>query len=81
MRGPYVERGVDGLLTRVNAEPAEVIYVSGKQTQWLDYLPSPILALTATPTFCAVATQDGTLTVYSHTGRRCAFQDVSGRTS
>ncbi|KAI0711449.1 WD40 repeat-like protein [Earliella scabrosa] len=51
-------------------EPAEVIYVSGKQTQWLDYLPSPILALTATPTFCAVATQDGTLTVYSHTGRR-----------
>ncbi|RPD71765.1 WD40 repeat-like protein [Lentinus tigrinus ALCF2SS1-7] len=51
-------------------EPNEVLYVSGKQTQWLDYLPSPILALTATPTFCAVAMQDGTLTVYSHTGRR-----------
>ncbi|TBU58340.1 WD40 repeat-like protein [Dichomitus squalens] len=51
-------------------EPNEVLYVSGKQTQWLDYLPSPILALTATATFCAVAMQDGTLTVYSHTGRR-----------
>ncbi|KAL7283998.1 hypothetical protein ACG7TL_001271 [Trametes sanguinea] len=51
-------------------EPNEVIYVSGKQTQWLDYLQSPILALTATSTFCAVAMQDGTITVYSHTGRR-----------
>ncbi|KAI9062219.1 WD40 repeat-like protein [Trametes sanguinea] len=51
-------------------EPNEVIYVSGKQTQWLDYLQSPILALTATSTFCAVAMQDGTVTVYSHTGRR-----------
>ncbi|KAI0747051.1 WD40 repeat-like protein [Daedaleopsis nitida] len=51
-------------------EPNEVLYVSGKQTQWLDYLPSPILAVTATPTFCAVAMQDGTVTVYSHTGRR-----------
>ncbi|RDX54814.1 WD40 repeat-like protein [Lentinus brumalis] len=51
-------------------EPNEVLYVSGKQTQWLDYLPSPILAVTATPMFCAVAMQDGTLTVYSHTGRR-----------
>ncbi|KAI0765257.1 WD40 repeat-like protein [Fomes fomentarius] len=51
-------------------EPNEVLYVSGKQTQWLDYLPSPIVALTATSSFCAVGMQDGTLTVYSHTGRR-----------
>ncbi|OCH87135.1 WD40 repeat-like protein [Obba rivulosa] len=49
----------------------EVLFASGgKQTQWLDYLPSPILALAATPMFCAVAMQDGSVNVYSHTGRR-----------
>ncbi|KAI0938409.1 hypothetical protein AcV5_000100 [Taiwanofungus camphoratus] len=50
--------------------PTEVLFVSGKQTQWLDYLPSPILAMTATSVFCAVAMQDGSVNVYSHTGRR-----------
>ncbi|EGO03480.1 hypothetical protein SERLA73DRAFT_83492 [Serpula lacrymans var. lacrymans S7.3] len=50
--------------------PTEIIYVNGKQTQWLDYLPSPILALTATTSFCAVAMRDGSVNVYSHTGRR-----------
>ncbi|CCM01218.1 uncharacterized protein FIBRA_03266 [Fibroporia radiculosa] len=48
----------------------EVLFVSGKQTQWLDYLPSPVLAITATTVFCAVAMQDGSVNVYSHTGRR-----------
>jgi len=48
----------------------EVIYVSGKQTQWLDYLPSPVIALVATTTFCAAAMLDGSLNVYSPTGRR-----------
>ncbi|KAI0777359.1 WD40 repeat-like protein [Trametes elegans] len=65
--------GSDDIFEGRNAEgddPHEVIFVSGKQTQWLDYLPSPILALTATSTFCAVAMQDGSLNVYSHTGRR-----------
>lgn len=47
-----------------------MLFVSGKQTQWLDYLPSPILAMTATSVFCAVAMQDGSVNVYSHTGRR-----------
>lgn len=50
--------------------PHEVIFVSGKQTQWLDYLPSPVLALAASGSFCAVAMQDGLLNVYSPTGRR-----------
>ena len=39
----------------VPTDPHEVLYVGGKQTQWLDYLSSPVLALTATPTFCAAA--------------------------
>ena len=50
--------------------------MSGKQTQWLDYLQSPILALTATPSFCAAAMQDGSLNVYSHTGRKCVHCDI-----
>jgi protein HIRA/HIR1 len=48
----------------------EVLFVSGKQTQWLDYLPSPLLALCTTSVFCAVAMLDGTVGVYSHTGRK-----------
>ena len=48
----------------------DVAFVSGKQTQWLDYLPSPALALKATNFFCAVGTQDGSVNVYSHTGRK-----------
>lgn len=56
--------------------PTEVLFVSGKQTQWLDYLPSPVLALTATASFCAAATQDGTVTVYSPTGRKYVLSIV-----
>lgn len=42
----------------------------GKQVQWLDYLPSRVLLVTLTPSFCAVALEDGSITVYSPTGRR-----------
>ncbi|OJT12721.1 Protein HIR1 [Trametes pubescens] len=72
----YLKAAVEGsedIFEGRNAEgddPNEVIFVSGKQTQWLDYVPSPILALVATSTFCAVAMQDGSVNVYSHTGRR-----------
>lgn len=45
-------------------------FVSGKQTEWLDYLPSPVLAVHATSYYCAVATEDGCVTVYSHNGRK-----------
>ena len=48
--------------------------MSGKQTQWLDYVPSPILALTITSTFCAAALQDGSLNIYSHNGRRLVME-------
>lgn len=50
--------------------PTEVRLFSGKQTLWLDYLPSRILAMTATASFAAVAMQDGSVNVYSSTGRR-----------
>lgn len=52
------------------AGATEVTFADGKQTLWLDYLPSPVLALTASTTFCAAASQDGSVNVYSHTGRR-----------
>ena len=48
----------------------EIAFVNGKQTEWLDYLPSPAIALKATGTFCAVAMQDGSVNVYSSAGRR-----------
>ncbi|KAF9003370.1 WD40-repeat-containing domain protein [Cyathus striatus] len=53
-----------------DGRPTEVIFVLGKQTQWLDYLPSPVITLRATSSFCAAAMQDGSINVYSHTGRR-----------
>ncbi|KAG6914965.1 hypothetical protein DXG01_014188 [Tephrocybe rancida] len=65
--------GSDDVFEGRNSEEdglTEVIFISGKQTQWLDYLPSPALSIKATPLFCAVATLDGSVTVYSHTGRR-----------
>ncbi|KZT08028.1 WD40 repeat-like protein [Laetiporus sulphureus 93-53] len=60
----------EGRNSEDGAGATEVLFVSGKQTQWLDYLPSPVIALAATTTFCAVAMQDGSVNVYSHTGRR-----------
>ncbi|KAI0320485.1 WD40 repeat-like protein [Amylostereum chailletii] len=64
----------DDVLEARNAESGGkhllVSYASGKQTQWLDYLPSPAVTLTATTTFCAVGMLDGCLNIYSPTGRR-----------
>ncbi|PFH50533.1 hypothetical protein AMATHDRAFT_144901 [Amanita thiersii Skay4041] len=65
--------GSDDILEARNAEDNgtnEIVFMSGKQTQWLDFVPSPVLALKATGCFCAVAMQDGSVNVYSHTGRR-----------
>ncbi|KAG5638012.1 hypothetical protein H0H81_002280 [Sphagnurus paluster] len=82
--------GSDDLFEGKNSEddaPSEVMLVSGKQTLWLDYLPSPALAIRATTYFCAVAMSDGSVNVYSHTGRRimptltlgapCAFMEAT----
>jgi len=63
----------DDILECKNAESGdqtEISYISGKTVCWLDYLPSPGLVLAATGTFCAVGMLNGTLNVYSPTGRR-----------
>src|ERR1700722_6654883 len=52
------------------------MFISGKTTQWLDYLPSRALALIATISFSAVAMEDGSVNVYSLTGRKCVSSDV-----
>lgn len=68
--------GSEDVLEARNSEgdgPTEVLFASGKQTQWLDYLPSPAVCLTASPSFCAVAMQDGSVSAYSHTGRRYVY--------
>ncbi|KAF8882180.1 WD40-repeat-containing domain protein [Gymnopilus junonius] len=72
----YISSEVEGtgeLLEAKNMEQdgkTEVAFVSGKQTEWLDYLPSPVLVVKATSSYCAVGTEDGSIHVYSHTGRR-----------
>ncbi|KAJ7253679.1 TUP1-like enhancer of split-domain-containing protein [Mycena haematopus] len=66
--------GSEDLFEAVNPEGhedvPEVSYMSGKHTQWLDYLPSPALVVCASSRFCAVGLRDGSVIVYSHTGRR-----------
>ncbi|KZP25696.1 histone transcription regulator 1 [Athelia psychrophila] len=65
--------GSDDMLEAKNSEgddPTEVALVSGKHTQWLDFLPSRVLAMTGTASFAAVALEDGSLVVYSPNGRR-----------
>ncbi|KAJ8519415.1 hypothetical protein ONZ45_g3630 [Pleurotus djamor] len=65
--------GTDDVFEARNYEdsnPTDVALVSGKTTLWLDYLPSPALQVRATSYFCAVALQDGSIVVYSPTGRR-----------
>ncbi|KAF7980268.1 hypothetical protein HWV62_39019 [Athelia sp. TMB] len=51
-------------------DPTEVALTSGKQTLWLDFLPSRVLAMTGTASFSAVALEDGSVVVYSPNGRR-----------
>ncbi|KAJ6572019.1 histone transcription regulator 1 [Mycena capillaripes] len=84
--------GSDDLFEAVNPEEGEevpeVSYMSGKHTQWLDYLPCPALVVCASSRFCAVGLRDGSVIIYSHTGRRlmptlslgspCSFIDGRG---
>ncbi|KAF8270600.1 histone transcription regulator 1 [Lactarius quietus] len=63
----------DDILECRNADTgdqSEISYVSGKTVCWLDYLPSPAVILAAASAFCAVGLLDGTLNVYSPSGRR-----------
>lgn len=53
-----------------STEPHEVIYINGKQTQWLDYVQSPVLLLVGTSAFCSAAMSDGSVNIYSPNGRR-----------
>ena len=75
----YLSAEVEGsgeVLEAKNVEvdgTTEIAFVAGKQTEWLDYLPSPAIAVKATSAFCAVAMQDASVNVYSHTGRKCDF--------
>jgi protein HIRA/HIR1 len=48
-----------------------------QQTQWLDFLPSPVIGVTVTKKFCAAAMQDGCINVYTPTGRRYGLRGPS----
>jgi protein HIRA/HIR1 len=54
----------------ISSAPSEVTLVSGKQTQFLDYVSPCVLVVCATSVFCAAALEDGSVNVYSPTGRR-----------
>ena len=53
-----------------SAAPSEVTFLTGTQTQFLDYVSCGVLAVAVTGVFCAAALEDGSVNVYSQTGRR-----------
>ncbi|KAK4701977.1 protein HIRA/HIR1, partial [Phenoliferia sp. Uapishka_3] len=67
---------------------SEVAVVTATKTLWVDYLPKYIVCAAGSPHFVAVSTEDGSLTVYSPTGRRllptmvldspCSFLEAEG---
>jgi protein HIRA/HIR1 len=48
----------------------KVTFIEDGADIWLDYLPTAILAMAISESFCAVACEDGNLLVYSHAGRQ-----------
>ncbi|KAF8328351.1 WD40-repeat-containing domain protein [Cantharellus anzutake] len=60
----------EGRNSENGSSPSEVSLISAKQTQFLDYVSAGVLAVTATSVFCAAALEDGSINVYSPTGRR-----------
>jgi len=48
----------------------KVTFIEDGADIWLDYLPTAILAMAVSESFCAVACEDGSLFVYSHAGRQ-----------
>jgi protein HIRA/HIR1 len=60
------------MLTRTFSAPSEVTFFTGKQTQWLDYVPAAVTAVATTAHFNAASMQNGYVNVYSPTGRRYA---------
>jgi protein HIRA/HIR1 len=48
----------------------KVTFLEDGADVWLDYLPSAMLAMAVSDSFCAVACEDGNLFAYSHAGRQ-----------
>ena len=48
----------------------KVTFIEDGADVWLDYLPSAVLAMAISESFCAVACEDGNLFAYSHAGRQ-----------
>ena len=48
----------------------KVTYCTNGQDQWLDYLPSAVLVIAASASFCAVACEDRSIMGYSPAGRQ-----------
>ena len=59
-------------LFRIYVESSEVTFFTSKEkmVQWLDYLPSPAESICAPNSFAAVTMEDGSINVYSLTGRK-----------
>ncbi|OCF74130.1 protein HIR1 [Kwoniella mangroviensis CBS 8886] len=66
-----------GYLEAHNAPSAEgvnkITFVKDGQGQWVDYLPSGVLSLAVTAKLCAAAMEDGSVMIYSPSGRQLSY--------
>ncbi|OCF32185.1 protein HIR1 [Kwoniella heveanensis BCC8398] len=64
----------NGYLEAQNSSSAsgvnKLVFARDDSHQWVNYLPSAILALAVTSTFCAAACEDGSVHVYTVAGRQ-----------
>ncbi|KAF3311350.1 HIR complex subunit [Orbilia oligospora] len=62
-------------------EPTKLSVAHQGKTVWVDYLPKPVILITATTNFYAAACEDGTIHVFTPAGRRLLSPLVLDATS
>src|SRR5690606_36359132 len=62
-------------------EPTKLSVTHQGKTVWVDYLPKPVILITATANFYAAACEDGTIHVFTPAGRRLLSPLVLDATS
>jgi protein HIRA/HIR1 len=58
------------ILISMYSVPPEVCLTVGKNVEFIDFVSSNVIAVAASSLFCAAALEDGSVNVYSHSGRR-----------
>lgn len=64
---PYVLEARNG---ESSHDPSKLTFMRGAKAEWVDYLRAPVVLLTGTSSFVAVACEDGGILIWTPSGRR-----------